>query len=48
LPEEFLQIEEALMLTPIDKGFPKLLKEFNIFLREIIEELKLKIIIQLN
>ena len=33
--------EEALMLTPIDKSFPKFLKEFNVFLREIIKELKL-------
>jgi len=33
--------EEALILTPIDKGFPKFLKEFNIFLKEIIKELKL-------
>ncbi len=33
--------EEALMLTPIDKGFPKFLKEFNVFLKEIIQELKL-------
>ncbi len=33
--------EEALMLTPIDKGFPKFLKEFDIFLREIIKELKI-------
>ena len=33
--------EEALMLTPIDKGFPKFLKEYNVFLREIIKELKL-------
>ena len=31
--------EEALMLIPIDKGFPKFLKEFNIFLKEIIKEL---------
>ena len=33
--------EETLMLTPIDKGFPKFLKEFNIFLKEIIKELRL-------
>ncbi|MEM3113080.1 MAG: nucleotidyl transferase AbiEii/AbiGii toxin family protein [Candidatus Pacearchaeota archaeon] len=33
--------EEALMLTPIDKGFPKFLKEFNQFLMEIIKELKI-------
>ena len=33
--------EEALMLTPIDKSFPKFLKEFNLFLMEIIKELKL-------
>ena len=29
--------EEALMLTPIDKEFPKFLKGFNVFLKEIIE-----------
>src|SRR3989344_2556823 len=33
--------EEALMLTPIDKSFPKFLKEFNLFLIEIIKELKI-------
>jgi len=33
--------EEALMLSPIDKDFPKFIKGFNIFLREIIKELKL-------
>ena len=33
--------EEALMLTPIDKGFPKFLKEFNVFLMEIIKDLKI-------
>jgi len=33
--------EEALMLTPIDKSFPKFLKEFNLFLMEIIKELKI-------
>ena len=33
--------EEALMLIPIDKGFPKFLKEFNLFLMEIIKELKI-------
>jgi predicted nucleotidyltransferase component of viral defense system len=33
--------EEALMLTPIGKGFLKFLKEFNIFLKEIVKELKL-------
>ena len=33
--------EEALMLTPIDKGFPKFVKEFNVFLMEIIKELKI-------
>ena len=33
--------EEALMLIPIDKSFPKFLKEFNVFLREIIQELNL-------
>ncbi len=33
--------EEALMLIPIDKSFPKFLKEFNLFLIEIIKELKI-------
>ena len=33
--------EEALMLIPIDKDFPKFLKEFNVFLQKIIKELKL-------
>ena len=33
--------EEALMLTPMDKGFPKFLKESNLFLKEIIKELNL-------
>jgi len=33
--------EEALMLTPIDKGFPKFLNDFNVFLKEIIKELKI-------
>jgi len=33
--------EEALMLTPIDKSFPKFLKELNLFLKEIIKELKI-------
>ncbi len=33
--------EEALLLIPIDKGFPKFLKEFNVFLMEIIKELKI-------
>ena len=42
LNEEFiLGEEEALMLTPIDKGFDKFLKEFNQFLKEIIKELKI-------
>ena len=42
LNEEFiLGEEEALMLIPIDKGFPKFLKEFDVFLREIIKELKI-------
>ena len=42
LSEEFiLREEEALLLTPIDKGFPKFLKEFNVFLMEIIKELKI-------
>ncbi len=39
--ELILGKEEALMLTPIDKGFPKFVKEFNVFLREIIKELKI-------
>ena len=39
--ELILGEEEALMLTPIDKGFPKFLKEFNLFLIEIIKELKI-------
>jgi predicted nucleotidyltransferase component of viral defense system len=33
--------EEALMLTPIDKGFPKFIKGFNIFLKGIIKDLRL-------
>jgi predicted nucleotidyltransferase component of viral defense system len=33
--------EEALMLTPLDKSFPKFVKGFNVFLKEIIKELKL-------
>src|SRR3989344_8647912 len=33
--------EEALMLIPIDKSFPKFLKKFNVFLMEIIKELKI-------
>ena len=33
--------EETLMLTPIDKGFPKFIKEFNLFLMEIIKEMKI-------
>ncbi len=42
LNEEFiLGEEEALILTPIGKGFSKFVKEFNIFLREIIKDLKL-------
>jgi len=36
-----LDEEEALMLTPIGKSFPKFLKKFDIFLKEIIRELKL-------
>ena len=31
--------EESLMLHPIEKGFPKFVRELNIFLREIIKEL---------
>jgi len=42
LNEEFiLGEEEVLMLAPIDKGFPKFVKDFNLFLREIIKELKI-------
>ncbi len=42
LSEEFiLGEEEALILTPIDKGFPKFVKEFSLFLKEIIKELKI-------
>ena len=33
--------EETLMLTPIHESFPKFVKEFNVFLKEIIKELKL-------
>lgn len=33
--------EEALLLTPINEGFPKFVKEFNIFLMRIIKELKI-------
>ena len=33
--------EETLLLTPINKGFPKFVKEFNVFLKEIIKELKM-------
>ena len=33
--------EEKLMLTPLDKGFPKFLKEFNVLLKEITKELKI-------
>ena len=32
--------EEALILKPIGKDFPKFVKKFNVFLREIIKELK--------
>ena len=39
--ELILGEEEALMLTPIDKGFPKFLKEFDVFLKEIIKDLKI-------
>mgnify|MGYP001604795497 CR=1 FL=1 len=39
--ELILGEEEALMLTPIDKGFPKFLKEFNVFLKEIINDFKI-------
>lgn len=37
--ELILREEGALMLTPIGKGFPKFIKEFNIFLKGIIKEL---------
>jgi len=40
--ELILGEEQALILKPIDKGFPKFVREFNIFLREIIKDLKLK------
>ena len=33
--------EEILMLIPIDKGFPEFLKELNVFLKEIMNDLKL-------
>jgi len=33
--------EETLLLAPINKGFPKFIKEFNVFLKEIIKELKM-------
>ena len=39
--ELILGEEEALLLTSIDKGFPEFVKEFNIFLKEIIKELKI-------
>jgi len=38
--EVILGEEEAVILTPIDKGFPKFVKEFTLFLKEIIKELK--------
>ena len=42
LNEEFiLGEEEALILTPIGKGFPKFVKEFNLFLKEVIKKLKI-------
>ena len=36
-----LEGEEALMLVPIGRGFPKFVKEFNIFLKEMAKELNL-------
>ena len=39
--ELILGEEESLLLTTIDKGFPKFLKEFNVFLKEVIKDLKL-------
>ncbi len=33
--------EEALLLTPIGRGFPKFVKELNLFLKDIISELKI-------
>ena len=42
LNEEFiLGEEETSLLTPIDKGFNKFVKELNVFLKEIIKELKI-------
>jgi len=41
LNDKLILGEEALMLIPIDKEFPKFVKKFNIFLKEIIKELKL-------
>lgn len=42
LSEEFvLGEEETLLLTPIDKDFPRFVKEFNIFLKETIKDLRL-------
>lgn len=38
--ESILSEENALILKPLNKSFPGFLKEFNIFLREIIKELK--------
>lgn len=39
--ELILGEEEALLLTPIGKGFPKFVKEFNLFLIGIIKELEI-------
>ncbi|MBI2672122.1 nucleotidyl transferase AbiEii/AbiGii toxin family protein [Candidatus Woesearchaeota archaeon] len=41
--ELILGEEEALMLIPLDKGFPKFVKEFNVFLRGIIKKLNSQI-----
>jgi predicted nucleotidyltransferase component of viral defense system len=42
LNEDFiLGEEEALVLKPIEKGFSYFVKEFNVFLKEVIKELKL-------
>jgi len=40
LSDDLVLGEEAFILIPIDKGFPKFTKEFILFLKEIIKELK--------